>query len=235
MGLTRHRIGNRILDRLPREEASFLLSSAQVVALPQGRMVYRQDGPPLHVYFPTTVVFGVVIVIEDGRCIEGTTVGEEGMLGLPVFAGCDFLPFSVVVRIAGEAVQLPPARFLQAAKPGSALDQLLRRYMLYRLRFANQIGACNSMHPVEERLARWLLMAQDRTGQDELLLTHEFLSELLGVRRQTVSIVAGTLQRAGLITYHRGVLRVLDREGLEAATCECYAVIEQQYDRIMAS
>jgi CRP-like cAMP-binding protein len=128
---------------------------------------------------------------------------------------------------------VPAAAFLQVAKPGSALDRLMRRYALYRLRCADQTGACNTLHSVEQRLARWLLMAHDRTGRDEFRLTHEFVSGLLGVRRQTVSIVAGTLQRAGLITYRRGVLRVLDREGRAAAGCECYEVLKRLYGRIV--
>jgi CRP-like cAMP-binding protein len=225
------RTGNRILDRLPGDESSRLLSSSQAVALPHGHEVYRQEVP--HVYFPTTGVFGVVIRMEEGKLVEGTTVGNEGMVGLPAFLGVDFHPFSVVSQVPGEAVQVPVATFLQAHQPGGTLDRLLRRYTLYRLRCANQTGACNTLHCVEERMSRWLLMAHDRAGKDEFLLTHEFLAELLGVRRQTVSIIAGTLQRAGFITYRRGVLRVLDREGLEAASCECYQAMKHLYDRIM--
>jgi CRP-like cAMP-binding protein len=227
------RTGNRILDHLPPDESSRLLSSSQVFALPHGQEVYRQDGPMPHLYFPTTGMFGVVIRMEEGELVEGTTVGNEGMVGLPAFLGVDFHPFSVVSQVPGAAVQVPVATFLQALQPGGTLGRLLRRYTLYRLRCANQTGACNTLHSVEERTCRWLLMAHDRAGKDEFLLTHEFLSELLGVRRQTVSIIAGTLQRAGFITYRRGVLRVVDREGLEAASCECYQALKQLYDRIM--
>jgi CRP-like cAMP-binding protein len=227
------RTGNRILDRLPLDESSRLLSSSQVVALPHGQEVYRQDGPMPHVYFPTTGMFGVVIRMEEGKLVEGTTVGSEGVVGLPVFLGVDFHPFSVVAQVPGEAVRVPAATFRQALQRGGTLDRLLRRYTLYRLRGANQTVACNTLHCVEERMSRWLLMAHDRAGKDEFLLTHEFLSELLGVRRQTVSIIAGTLQRAGFITYRRGVLRVVDREGLEAASCECYQAMTHLYERIM--
>jgi CRP-like cAMP-binding protein len=225
--------GNRILDLLPADESSRLLSSSQAVSLAHGQKVFQQDGPMPHVYFPTTGVFGLVILMEEGEQVEGTTVGNEGMVGLPAFLGLDRHPFSVVAQVPGEAVRVPAGTFSQALKPGGTLDRLLRRYTLYRLRCANQTGACNTLHSVEERMSRWLLMAHDRAGKDEFLLTHEFLAELLGVRRQTVSIIAGTLQRAGFITYRRGVLRVLDREGLEAASCECYEVIKQLYDRIV--
>jgi CRP-like cAMP-binding protein len=233
MAPTANRTGNRILDLLPAGESSRLLSSSQAVSLPHGQKVFQQDGPIPHVYFPTTGVFGVVLLLEEGKQVEGTTVGNEGLVGLPVFLGADFHPFSVVSQVPGEALQVPAGTFLQAARPGGTLDRLLRRYTLYRLRCANQTGACSSLHSVEERMSRWLLMAHDRAGEDEFLLTHEFLAELLGVRRQTVSIIAGTLQRAGLVTYRRGVLRVLDREGLEAASCECYEAMKHLYDRIM--
>jgi CRP-like cAMP-binding protein len=227
------RTGNRLLDLLSEDEASRLLSSSRIVSLPHGQVVFQQDGPMPHVYFPTTSVIGIVLVVEEGKQVEGTTVGKEGVVGLPVFLGVDFHPFRVIVQVPGEAVQVPAATLLAAAKQGSTLDRLLRRYTLYRLRCANQTGACNSIHAVEERMARWLLMAHDRAGTDEFALTHEFLSELLGVRRQTVSLIAGTLQRAGLISYRRGVLRVLDREGLESASCECYETLKQLYARIV--
>ncbi len=157
-------------------------------------------------------------------------------------SGFERPPPFVVLTLAGHgdegnpiAPRVPAASLGEAARPGTVLDRLLRRYTLYRLRCANQTGACNSMHAAEERMCRWLLMAHDRAGRDEFLITHEFLSELLGIRRQTISIVAGTLQRAGLICYRRGLLRVLDREGLEAASCECYGVMRQLYDPIVGN
>jgi CRP-like cAMP-binding protein len=227
------RSGNRILDLLPGAESRLLLSASKVVSLPHGHEVVREDDAIPHVLFPTTSVFGVMVRMEEGRMLEGTTIGNEGMVGLPLFLGLDFHPFSVLSQVPGEAVQVPATTIVQAVKGGGPLDRLLRRYTAYRLHCANQTGACNALHAVEERLARWLLMVHDRTAKDEFLLTHEFLSELLGVRRQTVSIIAGTLQRAGLITYCRGILRVLDRGGLEAASCECYEVLNRLYQRIM--
>jgi CRP-like cAMP-binding protein len=225
--------GNRLLDLLPKADSRPLLAAAQVVSVTHGQEVYRQDGPMPHVYFPTTSVFGIVLVLDQGRLVEAKTVGNEGMIGLPVFLGADFHPFRAVVQVPGEAVRVSAATFVKVVEPGGPLDRHLRRYTLYRLRCASQTGACNAMHAVEERTARWLLMAHDRVGRNEFAITHEFLSELLGVRRQTVSIIAGTLQRAGLITYRRGVLRVLDREGLEAASCECYEIMKDLYARIM--
>jgi CRP-like cAMP-binding protein len=225
--------GNKLLDHLPEAESTELLVSSQTISLPLHEVVLQQDGPVPHAYFPTTSVLGIVLVAEGGKQVEGTTVGCEGMVGLPVFLGVNFHPFKAIVQMPGEAVRVPATSLLQAAKPGSQLDLILRRYTLFRIRCANQTGACNTLHAVEERMCRWLLMNHDRAGKDEFTLTHEFLSELLGVRRQTVSIIAGTLQQAGLIHYRRGVLRVLNRDGLEAASCECYETLKDLYRRIM--
>lgn len=186
-----------------------------------------------YVYFPTTSVIGIVVLAEPGKQVEGTTVGPDGMVGLPVYFGVDFHPFTAIVQLSGNAWRVPAIPFLEAARQGSVLDQLVRRYTVYCLRYGNQMTACNTLHAAEERLARWIMMGVDKFGTSELAVTHEFLAELLGVRRQTVSIAAATLQHAGFISYSRGVLRVLNREGLEATACECYMILKQLYDRIM--
>src|SRR4029077_1948673 len=123
--------------------------------------------------------------------------------------------------------------FLEALKQGGTLDKVVRRYTAYSLRYANQTVACNLLHSVKQRMCRWLLMCRDRVEKEEFVLTHEFLAEMLGVRRQTVTVIAGTLQKAGLISYRRGVIRILDPKRLEAASCECYGVIKAYYNRIM--
>jgi CRP-like cAMP-binding protein len=190
--------GNRLLDLLSVECRQLLMAVSSVQTLPNGRVIYRQDGPIPNVYFPTTAVFGGVLVLEGGQQVEGTTIGREGMLGLPLFLGADFHPFTAISQVPGQAIQVCAADFMKATREDGTLDQLLRRYALFRLRCAKQTGACNAMHSVEERMCRWLLMAHDRVGKDEFFITHEFLSELLGVRRQTVSIVASTFQRASI-------------------------------------
>ena len=123
--------------------------------------------------------------------------------------------------------------FLRVMQPGGPLDKLMRRYVAFSMRNAHQTVACNALHALEERMSRWLLMAHDRVGKDEFVLTQEFMAEMLGVRRQTVSVVAGTLQSAGFISYRRGVLRIVDREGLESASCDCYETIRAFFDRIV--
>ena len=233
MTLRKAMTGNRLLDMLPAEEYRFVQASAHPVFLSHNDEVYSQDGPLLYVYFPKTVVFGLVVLTEEGKLIETGSIGNEGMAGLPIFLGVDFHPSHVVAQIPGEALRMSATSFLHAARPGTAMDVLLRRYTLYRLRTAKQTGVCNTLHSAEERMCRMLLMMQDRTDQDEFFLTHEFLSELLGLRRQTVSITAATLQSAGFVTYRRGLMRIVNRAGLKQASCECYQYIKELLDRML--
>ena len=171
--------------------------------------------------------------MEDGERIEATAIGKEGMVGVSAALGLGFSPVTTVLLVPGECLRLPAPSLSQAVKPGRELDRLLRRYAAYSLRNAKQSVACNALHSVEERMCRWLLMTQDRVGKDEFWLTHELLAAILGVRRQSVSVVASMLQRTGLIAYRHGVMRVVDRHGLEDGSCECYGVTETLYDRIM--
>src|SRR5207302_6811307 len=175
-------------------------------------------------YFPTSGMVSLTVLMEDGKEIEAGTIGNEGMIGLSVALGLDFSPNKAISQIPGEGVRIPVATFMEAMQPGGTLDRLVRRYTAYCLRYANQTVACNLLHSVEERICRWLLMCHDRAGKDEFALTHEFLAEMLGVRRQTVTVIAGKLQMASVIAYRRGVVRVLQRRSLEAASCECYEV-----------
>jgi CRP-like cAMP-binding protein len=232
---TPNRMANRLLDRLPKNEYAFLVRSEKTVSLAHGDEVYPQDGRGglSHVYFPTSGMISLTVLMADGKEVEAGTIGNEGMIGLSVAHGLDFSPTKAISQISGEGLRVPVPAFLKAMKPGGMLDRLVRRYTAYSLRYTNQTVACNLLHSVEQRMCRWLLMCRDRVDKDEFMLTHEFLAEMLGVRRQTVTVIAGTLQTAGLITYHRGVIRVLNRKGLEAAGCECYGVTKAFYDRIM--
>jgi CRP-like cAMP-binding protein len=228
-------LGNRLLNRLPKKEHEFLVRSGKVVPLAHGDEVYREDraGGLSHVYFPTSGMISLTILMEDGQEVEAGTIGKEGMIGLSVAQGLDFSPTKAISQISGEGVLIPAAVFLKALKQGGTLDKLVRRYGAFSLRYANQTIACNLLHSANQRVCRWLLMCRDRMQKDEFILTHEFLAEMLGVRRQTVTVIAGKLQAASLITYHRGVIRILNLKGMEAASCECYGVIKAFYDRIM--
>jgi CRP-like cAMP-binding protein len=230
---TPNRTGNRLLDRLPRKEYRSLLPQLETISLAHEEEVCHQNCPLCHVYFPTNGVFSTVILTVDGERIEATVIGKEGMVGIPAVLGLDFCPVTTTMLVPGESLRLPVASLLRAMKTGRELDRLLRRYAAYSLRNAKQSVACNAVHSVEQRMCRWLLMTQDRVGKDEFLLTHDLLAAMLGVRRQSISVVAGTLQKAGYISYRHGVMHVVDRQWLKAASCECYEVSETLYDRIM--
>lgn len=225
--------GNQLLDRLPKGESHRILESMEPVSLPLGREVVQQDGPLSHVLFPTSGMVSLVVLMEDGRVAEASTVGREGIVGVSAMLSHDSSPATATSQVAGEALSMPVHGFLEEIARGGTFERLVRRYAAYTLRYANQTVACNLLHSVEERMCRWLLMIHDRTGSDEFPFTHELLSEMLGVRRQTVTVIAGELQNQGLIQYRRGILRILDREGLEAGSCECYSVIKDAYDRLV--
>jgi CRP-like cAMP-binding protein len=227
------RTGNRLLDRLPEDVCKRLSSVLEPMSLPHGEELCRQDGPMTYVYFPTIGVCSVVSVTDDGKIVEAATVGNEGMIGIPVVLGLEFNPSKAISQVSGRALRVRVPAFLQALEPGGALDRLLRRYIAYSLRYSYQGVACNALHSVEERMCKWLLMTHDRVGQAEFVLTQEFLAEMLGVRRQSVSIVAGTLQAAGFLNYRRGHMKIINREGLEDASCECYETLRSYYERIM--
>jgi CRP-like cAMP-binding protein len=175
----------------------------------------------------------IVGVTDEGNVIEAATVGNEGMIGIPAFLGLDINPNTVISQVSGKGLRMPAPSFLRAMALGGPLDRLLRRFVAFSLRYAYQTVVCNAQHSVLERMCRWLLMTHDRVGKDEFVLTQEFLSEMLAVRRQTVSVFAATLQTAGFITYRRGVMQVINREGLEGASCECYEVTRSYYDLIV--
>ena len=225
---------NRILAALPDADRVRLMQSMDEVELDRGDAVYAANGPIKHIYFPRIGVLSMVIDTTDGRTVEVGTIGPEGFAGLPILHEADTSP----VRVYCQATpcicrRLPTSLFEQEVRSPSVLQSLANRYAQAHLNLAGQSIACNSLHPIEERLARWLLMTQDRVRMDELNLTQEILSEMLGVRRASVTTAAGTLQKAGLIEYRRGKIKVLDRAGLEAATCECYGVVRKEFVRLL--
>jgi CRP-like cAMP-binding protein len=230
---TPNRSGNFLLDRLPNNEYRRLLPSWETISLPHGHEVCKQNEPVPHVYFPTSGMCSVVAVTDEGKVVETATIGNEGMIGIPVLLGLDFSPSTVISQVSGQALRIPAPSFLRAMEPRGSLDRLLHRFIAFSLRYAYQTVVCNTQHSVEERLCRWLLMTEDRVGKQEFMLTQEFLAEMLAVRRQTVTVIAGTLQTAGFISYRRGIMRIINREGLEAASCECYETTKAYYDRIV--
>ncbi len=224
---------NRLLADLPRDEYDRLLTDLQKVSLPLKEILYEANGPIPHVFFPLIGVVSLVIVMEGGFCLEVGLIGNEGMVGTPVFLGSQRSPTRAISQVPGEALRLETKVFQAEMKRGGALYGLVQRYTQAMINQISQSTVCNHRHSVEKRMCRWLLMSHDRVGTDEFPLTHEFLAQMLGVRRPTVTAGAGVLQTAGLISYHRGRVNILDRKGLEAASCECYDVVAKELDRLL--
>jgi CRP-like cAMP-binding protein len=236
MSATPKRMVNRLLDRLPADEQKLIVRAGTMVSMAHGDEIYPQDrrGGLSHAYFPTSGMISLTVLMEDGKEVEAGTVGNEGMIGLPIVHGLDFSPSKAISQISGEGLSIPVPAFLKAMKPGGTLARLVQKYAAFSLRYGNQTIACNLLHSVERRLCRWLLLCRDRVEMEDFVLTHEFLAEMLGVRRQTVSVIAGKLQSAKVISYRRGAIQIVNPKKLEAGSCECYGVINAAYDRIMA-
>lgn len=229
----KNRLRNKILLRLPEAEHDYVVEQMEHVALPLGEVVAQPGTPPKWVHFPESGVLSSMVVLEDGATVEGSTVGNEGMDGLYLLARKLANPYKINVQVSGEFLRLPAAAFAQVMEQAPALGQLLIRYALVSIQRGAQNAACIQHHTIEERMCRWLLETAHRKGADEFDLTQEFLSDMLGVRRQSVNLTARVLQTAGLISYHRGQLKILNRTGLEETSCECFRVTDAIYERSM--
>lgn len=226
-------IQNQLLSALPREEYERLLPNLEIISLFLRQIIYAPNEPIKYVYFPRDGVVSLVNVMEDGRTVEVGTVGNEGMVGIPILLGSNRIISQAVVQIVGDATRMKADVFKREVIPGSPLHNLLLRYTLALVNLISQSVACNSLHSVEQRCCRWLLLCQDRVKSDQFLLTQEFLAQMLGVSRATVSGVAATLQQEGLIRYSRGKMTICDRPGLEATSCECYRIVKDEFDRLL--
>ena len=227
-------VGNRIVAALPREEYKRLLPYLEPVSLSFKKYLYQSQALIEHVYFPNSGVVSMLNVMEDGGTVEIATVGNEGMVGIPVLLGADCAPAETLVQVPGDAVRMKADVFKSQVIPGTPTHNLLLRYTQALMSQLSQSVACNRLHSVEERCCRWLLQTRDRVESDEFPMTQEFLSQMLGVRRASVSEVAAILQKAGLIRYHRGKMKIIDQKGLESGSCECYHVIKQEYTRLLS-
>ena len=227
-------LGNALLAALPSEARGMLTNNSRVVHLAQRRVLWEPGQEADAVYFPLSGVVSLVTVMRDGDMVEAATVGKEGMVGLHHFLGSRSMPnLRAISQVEGDAVQVDAGAFLEASASQGPLPRMIERYALVLQVATAQEVACNRQHPIEMRCARWLLTTRGQVGADEFGLTQEFLAEMLGVRRATVTIAAGMLQKAGLIRYRRGWVEILDPEGLTEAACECYEVIRDEYDRFM--
>jgi CRP-like cAMP-binding protein len=226
-------VENRLLSALPVQDYERLLLHLQPVTFSLGKVVYESGGRLDYVYFPTTAVVSLLYTMEDGATAEMGLAGNNGVVGIALFLGGDTTPNRAVVQIAGGAVRMK-AKVLQAEfARGGALQHALLRYTQALITQIAQTAVCNRLHPVEQRLCRWLLLCHDRVKSDELRMTQEFISNMLGGRRESVTMAAGHLQDAGLIYYARGHIKIVNRKGLEAAVCECYQIVKTEGDRLL--
>jgi len=230
---TSWRLGNKILERLPEQDLQRIVAQMEKVCPEVGTVVAFPDKEPKWVHFPLSGVLSSMVVLEDGSTVEASTIGNEGMDGLYLLADPLANPYRINVQVQGEMYRMPSTAFKQALAESHALSQLLMRYALVLIQRGAQNGACIQHHTIEERMCRWLLETAHRKGEDRFGLTQEFISDMLGVRRQSVNLTARILQSAKLIKYHRGELTILDRVGLEEASCECFRVTSQMYERMM--
>lgn len=223
---------NRLLAALPGEVTSRMKPHLETVSLSFKEVLYQPKKPIEYVYFPNQGVVSLLILLEDGSLAEVGLVGNEGMVGLSVFMEVETMPFRAIVQVPGAAMRMQ-ADIFKDFVGHEKLHNLLLRYSHVRMLQFAQSAACIAHHSVEERCCRWLLMTRDRLNSDQFPITHEFLSQMLGVRRASVTVVAGMLQKAGLISYSRGRMTILDRHGLENVSCECYRLVKNEEDLLL--
>jgi CRP-like cAMP-binding protein len=223
---------NRLLAALDAADLGLLTPHLKDVILESGAVLQEQGEPILDIYFPHDGIVSLLTVMQHGDAIEVATVGREGTIGSLSGLGPRRSHTRAVVQVAGAASRISAERFRKVAEQSQAVRDIIVRYGEMLLIQVQQTAACNALHDVEERLSRWLLQARDRVDGNTIRLTHEFLSQMLGVRRPTVTVVARMLQDAGLIRYHRGHIEIINRPGLEARACECYDMIRRQLAKV---
>ena len=225
---------NHLLAALPAAEFERLAPHLELVPLRLGEMLYEPGEQLQHAYFPTTAVVSLHYVMESGATAETAGVGNEGVVGISLFMGGDTTPSSAVVQTAGHGYRLRGRLLKEEFKRAGLMQQLLLRYTQVLSTQMFQTAACNRHHSIEQQLCRWLLLTVDRLPSNGLVMTQELVASILGVRREGITEAAGKLQRAGFIRYRRGHIAVLERSGLEAGACECYAVVKKEMARLLA-
>jgi CRP-like cAMP-binding protein len=224
---------NHLLAALPKDEYEYLQPHLELVPMPLGDVLYESGGQLRHVYFPTTSIISLLYVMQDGASAEIAVVGNEGIIGIALFMGGETTSNRAVVQSAGYAYRLKGQLLKQEFTRGVELQHLLLRYTQALLTQMAQTAVCNRHHSVDQQLCRWLLLSLDRLPSNKLSMTQELIANMLGVRREGVTEAAGKLQKAGLITYSRGTITVIDRAGLEARVCECYEVVRKEFERLL--
>jgi len=223
---------NRLLAHLPEAEFVLLRPHMEQVALARSQTIIEPHVPMKDIYFPLNALLSMVTVMEDGSSVECGSIGREGLSGVPVLLEAVETSMQTVVQVSGEAIRARADAVKEVYDRGGVRKRLLNRYMHTVIVVGSQSTACNRVHHIEARLARWLLMSSDGVGSDEVNITHEYLAVMLGVRRAGVSEAAAKLQEQNLIRYTRGSVHLLDRASLESAACECYCVVKTEYERL---
>lgn len=226
---------NRLLASLPLKEYDRILSSLKLVHLAKGKILYQAGDTVGQVYFPLGGLLSLLSLTENGATIEVATVGNEGLVGLPVILHVDRIPYQVMVQIPADTMQIRADVLKELFNRGGQLQALLLKYTHSLLTQISQTVVCNRFHRVEVRFCRCLLGARDRANSDTLYLTQEIISYMLGVPRTSVTAIASMLQRAGVIRYSRGRIQILDPQGLGGLTCECYRIIREEIDQSLAA
>ncbi len=229
------RARNRLLGALPVDVYERLAPDLELVPLTLGQVIYEAHDALSHVYFPANAIVSLLYTMENGSSAEMGVVGRDGVVGIAVFMGGDTTPNRAVVQSAGDAFRLALRPFRDEFKRIGPLHRLLLLYTQSLLTQMSQTAVCNRLHSVEQQLCRWLLLSHDRLESNDLIMTQELIANMLGVRREGVSVAAHRLQHAGLIRYKRGHITIVDRSGLETRVCECYQVVKTECDRLYLS
>ena len=224
---------NQLLAALSANDYKRLVPELDLVEFPLGKILYDPKQLIKYVYFPRWAAVSMVNIFEDGSMVEVGVVGREGVVGVSLLSGDDVSPHQAIVQIADGAWRMKAGVFKREIESNGELAAVTKRYSQALFTQVAQTAACNRMHPIVKRLARWMLLMQDRVDSDVLKLTHEFISTMLGARRASVTIAAGTLQAAGIISYRRGKVTILDQKKLEEASCECHRIVRDEYDRLL--
>lgn len=226
-------VENRLLAELPKLELERLIPNLESVSLALGQVIYESGGRMSHVYFPTDSIISLLYLMENGTTAEIGVIGYEGMVGLALFMGGQTTPNRAVVQSAGSAFRMRAKALQDEFVKGGVFQQLLLRFTQALITQISQTAVCNRLHSVEQQLCRWLLLSYDRLHSDKLVMTHTLIANMLGVRREGITIAAKKLQERRVISYVRGTITLLDRPGLEATVCECYSVVKNEYDRLL--
>ena len=224
---------NILLAAIPHADLELLLPFLEPIDLPLGKVLYESGGKLSHVIFPTTAIISLLYVMEDGDSAEIAVVGRDGIVGISLFMGGETTPNRAVVQSAGTGYRLKASLLIQEFNKAGTVMHLLLRYTQALITQMAQTAVCNRHHSLDQQLCRWLLLSLDRLNSNNLVMTQELIANMLGVRREGVTVAAGHLQDAGVIRYQRGHITVLDRTKLEQRTCECYAVVKKEYDRLL--